>query len=356
MAVSLNGYFMSLEVSARLPSLRINSAALTNIVPDHMRIENGDINMETGLAIVPDNNNLGEDATTGWHQNTEMNADFNGTLEGGTLQEFGLNVNGVVIRRTSNRSNFKEWEDVVVFPVAAGQLGALNVDYDDLYVESGVIYKYAIQPVSGANRGPLNTPKPVIFDYEYSWLIGEGEKQLMFAFNPVISSYSTVVKDTLIETIGSKYPYVVRNSNVGYKTFQFSATITHFMDVENVLTKDSTLYLAEGVTEDTSVDVSSDYTSFFEEKGMNPTDNYILEREFRNRITEFLYDGKPKVFKSDTEGLLLVKISGVSLTPKTELGRTIYDLSCTMTEIGTVDFDTLIDNKIKKGVKVSGLK
>lgn len=356
MAVSFEGVFLSRELSALCPALDFDSIALTNVAPDHLRMEKGETNIETGVAIVSSNANLGEDATTGWHTNMEMNADFNGTLEGGTLQQFGLNVNGVVIRRTSNRSNFKDWEDVVVFPVVVGEVGILDVDYDDLYVESGIIYKYAIQPVSGQNRGPLNQPKPVIFDYEYSWLIGEGEKQLMFAFNPTISGFNTVVKDSLVETIGSQFPYVVRNSNVKYRTFQFTATITHFMDVENIMMDSKTLFLNDGAVASASDDTDADYKAFFEGQGLAYDNNYILEREFRTKITDFLYDGKPKVFKSDTEGLLFVKISNVSLNPKNELGRKIYDLSCTMTEIGTVDFNTLIDYKIKKGVKVSELK
>jgi len=356
MAVSLGGFFMSLELSALCPALSFDSVALTNIAPDHLLMDKGDTDTSTDEVITSKNSNLGIDATTGWKPFTEMNASFNGSLDGGTLQQFGMNVNGVVIRRTSNRSNYKVWEDVVVLPVALGEIGLLNVVYDDLYVESGIIYRYAIQPVSGQNRGPLNDPSPVIFDYEYSWLIGEGEKQLMFAFNPAITGYNTVVKDSVVETIGSKYPFVTRNSNVMYKTFSFSATITQFMDVENVMMDKSSLFLSDDIVVDSSIDVTSDYKTFFDKQGINDADNYVLEREFRNKITEFLYDGKPKVFKSDTEGLILVKISEVSLTPKAELGRRVYDLSCTMTEIGTVDFDTLIDYKIKKGVKVSGLE
>lgn len=356
MAVAFEGVFLSRELSALCPALGFDSIALTNVVPDHLKVDKGSVIPETLEPIVSNNANLGEDATTGWNTNTEMNADFNGTLEGGTLQEFGMNVNGVVIRRTSNRSNFKDWEDVVVFPVVVGEVGILNVDYDDLFVESGIFYKYAIQPVSGENRGPLNQPKPAVFDYEYSWLIGEDEKQLMFAFNPTIVGFNTVVKDSLVETIGSKFPYVVRNSNVSYRSFQFTATITHFMDVENIMMNNSTLFLSEGKVADAELNMEADYKDFFESQGLRYDNNYILEREFRTRITEFLYDGKPKVFKSDTEGLMFVKISNVSLNPKTELGRKIYDLSCTMTEVGTVDFNTLLDYKIKKGVKVSELK
>jgi hypothetical protein len=355
MAVAFNGLFLSRELSALCPALSFDTVALTNIAPDHLRMDKGKLDVDNN-EIVANNANLGVDSTTGWGPNTELNADFNGTLEGGTLQDFDLTVNGVVIRRTSNRSNFKDWEDVVVFPIQSGQMGSMDVSYDDLFVESGVIYKYAIQPVSGQNRGPMTQPKSTIFDYSYSWIIGEEEKQLMFAFNPTITGYQTVVKDTLIETIGSKYPYVVRNANIGYRTFQFGATVTSFMDVDHTFMTDSNMFLVAGAAEDTSVDTSGDYRAFFETQGMSAEGNYVQEREFRTKLMEFLYDGKPKVFKSDTEGLIMVKISNITLSPKLELGRTIYDLSCTMTEIGAINFDALIDYKIKKGVKVSDLK
>ena len=47
---------------------------------------------------------------------------------------------------------------------------------------------------------------------------------------------------------------------------------------------------------------------------------------------------------------MLVKFSNINLTPKLELGRMIYDLSCTVTEVGDTDFETLEKYGIKEGV------
>ena len=66
MAVSLNGFFMSLEISASCPALNLNSVALTNIAPDHLLMDKGSVDSSTGTPIVSNNSNLGVDATTGW--------------------------------------------------------------------------------------------------------------------------------------------------------------------------------------------------------------------------------------------------------------------------------------------------
>ena len=47
----------------------------------------------------------------------------------------------------------------------------------------------------------------------------------------------------------------------------------------------------------------------------------------------WLSDGKPKLFRSETEGNMIVMISGVSFTPQDKSSRMVYSLSCTVTEI-----------------------
>ena len=63
------------------------------------------------------------------------------------------------------------------------------------------------------------------------------------------------------------------------------------------------------------------------------TNDYTYEREFRNQVYAFLTDAKPKLFKSPTEGNILVRISNVSLSPEAGLSRLIYNFSATATEI-----------------------
>ena len=61
---------------------------------------------------------------------------------------------------------------------------------------------------------------------------------------------------------------------------------------------------------------------------------------------DFLYKNQVKLFRSSTEGNILVKLTNISLTPKRELGRLLYSFSCTAVEI---DEDN-INNDIKYGI------
>jgi len=50
---------------------------------------------------------------------------------------------------------------------------------------------------------------------------------------------------------------------------------------------------------------------------------------------DFLYKDDIKLFRSLTEGNMLVKLTNIVLTPNTQLGRMIYSFSCNVYE--TVD-------------------
>ena len=57
----------------------------------------------------------------------------------------------------------------------------------------------------------------------------------------------------------------------------------------------------------------------------------------------WLSDGKPKLFRSETEGNMIVMISGASLTPQDKSSRMVYNLSCTVTEIAEYNMQNLLD-------------
>jgi len=57
------------------------------------------------------------------------------------------------------------------------------------------------------------------------------EGQLKIRFDPQINNFSKVVSESLVETIGSQYPFIRRNGKVGYKTFSISGTISYLTDI-----------------------------------------------------------------------------------------------------------------------------
>ena len=78
-------------------------------------------------------------------------------------------------------------------------------------------------------------------------------------------------------------------------------------------------------------------------------ENIYAERQFKMEVLDFLTDGKPKLFRSPTEGNYLVRLMNTSLTPEDTLGRMLHTFSCTAYEIGECDYDTLLSYGIISG-------
>ena len=227
-----------------------------------------------------------------------------------------LKPNTYLIRRASSKDNFETWIDLAELRCAIGT-SELYATYNDIMVESGITYKYTVQPKM------LNTSRLAVSDsveatpvYEHTWLLGQNNAYLSIGFNLNLSNFKTVIKEAKIETIGSQYPFFVRNGDIKYREFSLSGLICQNMDATN------SLRIGE-----------------YENR-------HIQERMFRDSLHELLLDGRPKLFKSETEGLILVYLSNVSLTPNNVLGRMLYDFSMTATEIGRVDVDNLSEAEI----------
>ena len=227
-----------------------------------------------------------------------------------------LKPNIYLIRRASSKDNFETWIDLAELRCAIGT-SELYATYNDIMVESGITYKYTVQPKM------LNTARLVVSNsvettpvYEHTWLLGQNNTYLSIGFNLNLSNFKTVIKEAKIETIGSQYPFFVRNGDIKYREFSLSGLICQNMDATNSL------------------------------KIGEYENRHIQERMFRDSLHELLLDGRPKLFKSETEGLILVYLSNVSLTPNNVLGRMLYDFSMTATEIGRVDVDNLSEAEI----------
>jgi len=58
-------------------------------------------------------------------------------------------------------------------------------------------------------------------------------------------------------------------------------------------------------------------------------DDYVYEREFRKKVSDFLYENNIKLFRSLTEGNILVKLQNIAFQPIDSLGRRLYSFSAT---------------------------
>lgn len=239
----------------------------------------------------------------------------------------------VIIRRTSNRSNFTIWEDIYTRVYPSKEL--INFVWYDCTVESGIWYNYSVQKkdVSGQRGEETYIEKPVLAYFEDMFLNAE-KQQLRIRYNPVVSTMRQNVSEARAETLGSQYPIIRRNGYINYRSLNISGLITALDDFKDIFTSKEELYGKEA---------TSLYDDYNEEERITEYNDYILEREFREKVITFLYKDNIKLLRTLTEGNVLVKLMNISLTPQTTLGRMIYSFSAEAYEVAECSLDNFIN-------------
>ena len=163
-------------------------------------------------------------------------------------------------------------------------------------------------------------------DNEHMYLVSK-DKTLCIKFNPKISSFKTTIQETKTDTIGGKYPVFYRNGALGYKEFPINGLISYHMDENETFMSKGTLGL------DNTINLPTHNLADY---------NIEAERKFRNVVLDWLNNGEVKLFKSPTEGMYLVRLMNISLSPEEKLGRMIYSFSATAYEVGEVNYENLV--------------
>ena len=242
----------------------------------------------------------------------------------------------VYVRRSSHLSNFKDWE--VLEEVKA--VGALDVEITDPTVGSGIFYRYAVQmenSVGGLTKtyyayyieedDELQRKQYTIYPDFYDALLYRDGRQIGIRYNYKVSSVKPVVNRAKMDTIGGKYPKFVENAAMNYRQFSISGLISTQEDEEQMfLTK-----------EEAFGDMLENFESYEENTYRDQFNienyNYFWEREFRDTLVDWLNDGEPKLYRSQTEGTCVVILTDVNLTPNETLSRRLWDFSATMYEV-----------------------
>ena len=275
--------------------------------------------------------------------------------EGYIRVKIGLRENdpgSFILRRSDSKSDFLNWEDLKYFSYLgniSNQDDFEEINYYDFTAESGIAYRYRIQKIGA--RGRRGDPEQdqiskkgmaTIGEWESAFLLestGNGDidnvEQLKLKYDFQLSSLNYNISESKTDTIGSKYPYIRRNGNTYYRSFPCSGTITAFMDRANLFTSKS--------------EINNNYSNIYDTfKGnINQYSNqydFTYERKFREKVQEFLYNSKPKLFKSLQEGNIFVKLMDISLSPKQQLSRLIYTFSATAYQIGPANIQNYVKN------------
>ena len=245
----------------------------------------------------------------------------------------------ICIRRSSQKDNFQVWEDITIFTVKEKKLNELDLIYD-YTIESGVWYKYGIQSISKkGERGvlvPITNPIQRLFNY--SFILGQNNKQLKLQFNSTISSFKHQLYESKVDTIGSQYPFITRNAAVNYRTFPINALISFYIDENNTFLKNGKKDIYK----------YSSIVALYEDYNFNNNRvqyDYTYERDFRSAVLDFLQDGKPKLFKSPTEGNIIIRLMDINCTPNQTLDRMLYSVTMNANEID----ENTMNNYLKYG-------
>ena len=233
----------------------------------------------------------------------------------------GLTAGYYRLRRSAEEDR---WVDLCQI-VEAGD--AAVWEYKDFTIEQGVSYTYILQkfdPTNNIYAKPLSSePAEVINEFEDAFLY-DGKRQLKIRFNPKVSSFKTTLLESKTDTIGGKFPFFFRNGNVGYKEFPISGMVSLLMD-------DNHLFLPEYAESEVSNYIRTNLTS----------DNVYNERQFKLEVLNWLNNGKPKLFRSATEGSYIIRLMNVSLSPNDTLGRMLHTFNSTAYEVFEMNEENL---------------
>lgn len=212
--------------------------------------------------------------------------------------------------------------------------------------EHGVIYKYGLVDDSG-NRTlcEQSIEKMCVFE---DMFLQDATHTLRIKFNPKVSSFKTTIQESKQDTLGSKYPYFFRNGDSYYNEFPISGLVSYHMQDNEKFMNDTQL----GLVESSGKRSNTDSTGTIESKvrTTNLTDyNVAAERKFKLAVLEWLNNGKPKLFRSPTEGNYIVRLMNVSLSPEDRLGRMLHTFNATAIEVSDKLEDAYGQNVIISG-------
>lgn len=248
----------------------------------------------------------------------------------------------ICIRRSSSKTNFTEWNDIKIFNVAQQTINSLPCIYD-YTIESGVFYRYGVQSIDDmGNRGTLvKIDNLIMRNFEYSYLLGENNQQLKLMFNNTMPNYKIQLMESKVETIGGQYPIITRNSALKYRILPINGLISFWMDENKIFTDKLKIY---------GSDVAPLYTEIWELKRGERFEvqrqyDYTYERDFRQVVLNFLHNGKPKLFKSPTEGNIIVRLTEINCVPNQSTDRMIYEFTSTGNELAEATYDNYLKYK-----------
>lgn len=279
---------------------------------------------------------------------------------GAILFKFKLGANhesmggSLIVQKASKETIDKAWITIseIYFKTDLEQETTFQIE--DFFIDAtGITYQYRVLFKNAEGEYTHATTGNYAFeaDYEDIFLLDQ-KRQLAVRFNPNISNYKYITQESITNTLGGIYPIIRRNADTKYRQFSLSGTlyfdgdaIFSLEDKDSKITNNSMSQWFEDIV--SSFFLTTEEAYYYADHvnwGINPSRKKIqlYEKKFKDAAINFLTNGKPKLFRSPTEGNMLIYLSNVSFTPNKTLGRKIYDFSATATEFAEYNYSNLL--------------
>lgn len=220
--------------------------------------------------------------------------DFNGNIDSKQLESYDFNL----IRIKRRESGTFNW--ITLFEVNINDLKDINFTRYDKYARNNTVYEYAFVPVSGGVEGNYS----IISVESKFYKIYLCDESNIYSLDAGIAfgSISKSNKTNIFEPLMGKYPIVVSNAELNYKSGTLSGTIITPREEET--------------------------------KIWDLNQNIKLQ----NDVLNFLINKKAKIYK-DWMGnsYLILIVEDVSLTPNNSINGRLADVAFSFVEIGDAE-------------------
>lgn len=275
------------------------------------------------------------------------------TNSGSVYIKFKANpfMGDIIVQRSNSETGFRTWENILKIKIEEEDALEDGIAiYDYLIDGSFHIYQYRFLKMIEDEVVAITKDIYQIESVYEDIFLSNTDKQLAIKYNPNISGFKWVVQESVTNALGGRFPLIRRNGETKYRQFTLSGTLYFDPLVLSEATfdsrnspmstflpdEDSILFL--GIDEvDNPLWVAAAWSNRSMESKIA-----FYEQKFKEATMDFLTDGKPKLFRSPTEGMMLVMLTNISFTPNKQLGRRIVDFSATVTEFAEVNLENFI--------------
>lgn len=263
----------------------------TNVEPLTTAVVSNGIFNEIAISSKVDQTTIDTTVPTSFGAYDILVCNFNGNIEGGSLDYYDFDLIKIK-RRIYGTFNW-----ITLFEISVEDISDMYFTKYDWFAKTNTTYEYAFVPVTGGIEGNYSI---VSVDSKfYKIYLCDADKIYSLDAGITFGAISKSNKTSIFEPLMGKFPIVVSNAELNYKSGTLSGTV---------------------------ITPTEDATKIWD---LNKN------IELQNSLLEFLVNKKPKIYK-DWMGnsYLILIVEDVNLTPNNNVNGRLADVAFSFVEIG----------------------